>query len=49
MAKAESELHRRLRLLERRLNLFDRSRTDVTPQGHASGPSGDPKSGARRG
>jgi len=47
--KAESALHRHLRLLKRRLNLFAPSRQDVAPQGNASGPPVDPKTGARRG
>lgn len=49
VAVRESEWRRRLRLLKRRLNLFDSSRSGVTPQGTTSGPPLDAKGGSRRG
>lgn len=45
----ESELRRHLRLLLRRLNLWDSSRHSETPQGNVSGPPVDAKTGSRRG
>jgi hypothetical protein len=45
----ESELRRRLRLLLRRLNLWDSSRSGEAQQGNVSGPPVDAKTGSRRG
>jgi hypothetical protein len=49
MKRAESELRRRLRLLKRRLSLFDQSRKGVAPEGNTSGPPDDAGGFAHRG